>query len=262
MRAFLLDIDGTTLLGQQALPGAIEFVGDLRARGIPFLWLTNNTSLSPAGWLARLTDAGLEPVPEEIYTAGDATIDHLLALDPVPRIHLVGTEALCLAFEQAGLVLTDEDPEAVVLGYDTELTYAKIRRAALLLQRGLPFYATHPDRTCPTPEGPIPDVGSFLAMFEAACDRTAEVLGKPQPAMAWGALRRLGVRPADAVMVGDRLETDMRMALDAGLVSCLVLSGVTLAAPGQGCPDAPTHVFASLAEVHRWMRSDSVNRSR
>lgn len=262
MRAFLLDIDGTTLLGSDALPGAIEFVTDLRARGIPFLWLTNNTSLSSAGWLARLAAAGLEPKPAEIYTAGDATVDYLLALDPVPRVHLVGTEALRLAFGQAGLVLSDEDPEVVVLGYDTELTYAKIRRAALLLQHGLPFYATHPDRTCPTPDGPIPDVGSFLAMFEAACDRTAQVLGKPQAAMARGALGRLGVQPADAVMVGDRLETDIRMARAAGLVSCLVLTGVTRADPGQGCEDVPTHVFASLAEVHHWMRSNPVSPSR
>jgi len=255
MKAFLLDIDGTTLLGAKALPGAIEFVGDLRARGIPFLWLTNNTSISPAGGLARLADAGLEPKAEEIFTAGDATIDYLLALDPVPRIHLVGTAALRLAFEQAGLVLTDTDPDAVVLGYDTALTYAKIRQAALLLQRGLPFYATHPDLTCPTPEGPIPDVGSFLAMFEAACGRTAEVLGKPEPAMAFAALARLGVDPADAVMVGDRLETDIRMAQNAGLGSCLVLSGVVSEAGARDSLVAPTHVFETLAQVHEWMRS-------
>ena len=257
MRAFLLDIDGTTLLGSEALPGAIEFITELRARGTPFLWLTNNTSLSRAGWLSRLAEAGLEPTAEEIYTAGDATIDHLRALDPVPRLFLVGTTGLRRSFEEAGLVLTDEDPQAVVLGYDTELTYEKIRRAALFLQAGLPLYATHPDRTCPTPEGPIPDIGSFLAMFEVACGRTAQVLGKPQPAMALGALARLGVAPADAIMVGDRLETDIRMARDAGLVSCLVLSGVTSGAAADGSPFAATHTFENLAQVHAWMDSQS-----
>jgi NagD protein len=254
MKAFLLDIDGTTLLGSQALPGAIAFVRDLRARQIPFLWVTNNTSLSKASWIDRLERAGLDPRPDEVYTAGDATIDYLLAQDPVPRVYLVGTADLRAAFEEAGLVLAEENVDAVVLGYDTELTYEKIRRAALLLQRGLPFYATHPDMTCPTPAGPIPDVGSFLAMFQAACGRVPQVLGKPQPTMAHGALARLGVRPEEAVMVGDRLETDIRMAQAVGMRSCLVLTGVTTGDTVSTASPAPTWMLDSLAALHELLR--------
>jgi HAD superfamily hydrolase (TIGR01457 family) len=254
--AFLLDIDGTTLLGPDALPGAGEFVTHLRERGIPHLWVTNNTSLSREGWRSRLEAAGLSPRPQEVYTAGDATIDHLRSLDPVPRIHLVGTPELAADFEAAGLVLVDEDPEALVLGYDLGLTYEKLRRAALWLQRGVPFYATHPDPTCPSPEGPVPDVGSFLALFETACGRRPVVIGKPEPTMVRGALGRLGVEAGDAVMVGDRLTTDIRMANRAGIRSYLVLTGVTAREDLVGAEDRPSEVFDSLAAVLARLRSE------
>lgn len=258
MKAFLLDIDGTTLLGTEALPGARAFVAWLRAEGLPFLWLTNNTSLSRGSWKRRLAAAGLEPRAEEIYTAGDATIDFLRTRERPPRIHLVGTRDLRRAFNASGLVLDDEQPEAVVLGYDTELTYEKLRRAALFLQQDLPFYATHPDDTCPTPDGPVPDVGSFIALFQRATGRTPLVLGKPESTMVAGALARLDVAPAGACMVGDRLATDVRMAVDAGLTSCLVLSGVTSEADLADADVEPTHVFPSIAEVHAWARGDNV----
>lgn len=257
MKAFLLDIDGTTLLGREALPGAKAFVTRLREEGTPFLWLTNNTSLSRGGWQRRLSTAGLAPRSGEIYTAGDATIDFLCSRERPPRVHVVGTRDLRRAFNAAGLVLDDHAPEAVVLGYDTELTYAKLRQAALFLQQGLPFYATHPDDTCPTPEGPIPDVGSFLALFERATGRTAQVLGKPEVTMVAGALARLGVEAGEACMVGDRLATDVRMAIDGGLTSCLVLTGVTSEADLHGAAEQPTHVFPSIAEVDAWARSAS-----
>lgn len=250
MRGVLLDIDGTTLLGTQALPGAAQLVRYLRQSGVGLVWVTNNTSLSRDGWRARLAAAGLEPRPEEIYTAGDATIDHLLALDPVPRVHLVGTPELARDFEAAGIVLVDDAPDALVLGYDVGLTYEKLRRAALLLQDGVPFYATHPDPTCPSPEGPVPDVGSFLALFERACGRRAKVLGKPEPTLVAGALGRLGVEPPDAVMVGDRLSTDVRMANRAGVRSFLVLTGITRRGDLEAAADKPTEVFPSLVEVH------------
>ena len=255
MKAILFDIDGTTLLGEEALPGAVEIFREVRARNIPHLWLTNNTSLSREGWYGRLAAAGLEPELSQIYTAGEATIDHLRGLDPVPSICLVGTRALRDAFRSAGLVVVaDGEPaDVVVLGYDTELTYGKVRAAALLLQQGVPFFATHPDKTCPSPQGALPDVGSFIAMFEAACARTPVVLGKPQPAMVEGALARLGVSAADTVMVGDRLETDIRMANAAGMASILVMTGVTTSEQVLASGDRSTWTFASLADVRGWL---------
>ena len=256
MRAFLLDIDGTTLLGADALPGAAAFIEWLRAEGIPHLWMTNNTSRSRASWLARLEGAGLAPRAQELYTSGDATIEYLTAHHPRARIDLIGPVELRADFERAGLTITeDEDADTVVLAYDVELTYAKIRRAALRLQAGARFLATHPDVTCPTPEGPIPDVGSFLAMFETACGRTATVIGKPEATMVEGALARLGVEAADAVMVGDRLATDIAMAARAGIPSCLVRSGVTSAAELAAAPTRPDHVFDDLNGVHAWART-------
>ena len=257
MKAFLFDIDGTTLLGERALPGAVQLVGWLREQDIPFLWVTNNTSRSRGDWLARLTRAGLAPAVDQVYTAGDATIDLLVAETPRPRVHLVGTESLAADFRAGGLELVgpDEDPDVLVLGYDTTLDYARISAAARVLRQGVRFLATHPDVNCPSPEGPLPDVGSFLAMFEASTGRRPEVIGKPRPLMARGALTRLGVAPADAAMVGDRLETDIRMANEAGVMSCLVLTGATSAAEAETAADRPTHTFASLADVLAWCQT-------
>ena len=251
MKALLFDIDGTTLLGADPLPGALDLVAWLRERTLPFLWVTNNTSRSRAGWLERLAQAGLAPTPDQVYTAGDATIDVLLAETPRPRVHLVGTEALAADFRAARLELVgpDDAPDVLVLGYDTTLDYAKITATARVLRRGVRFVATHPDLNCPSPEGPLPDVGSFLAMFEASTGRRPEVIGKPQASMALAALARLGVAPRDAAMVGDRLETDIRMANDAGMASWLVLTGATRAADVEASADRPTEVFGSLADV-------------
>lgn len=249
IRGVLLDIDGTTLLGADPLPGALPLEALLRERGVPYCFVTNNTSRSRRGWLERLRAAGLGVGPEHVYTAGDATIDHLLAMDPVPRVHLVGTDDLRADFDARAVPLDDEDPEVVVLGYDTSLTYDKLARASLLLQKGLPFLATHPDATCPTPDGPIPDVGSFIALFDAACGRRPQVIGKPEPTMLEGALRRLGVGVTEAVMIGDRLATDMRMANRAGVASWLVLTGVTSRDTEAEGPDVPRRVFASLDDV-------------
>ncbi|MDJ0976140.1 MAG: hypothetical protein QNJ98_16895, partial [Planctomycetota bacterium] len=130
MKGFLLDIDGTTLLGAEALPGARAFVFGLREAGTPFCWLTNNTSRSREDWLARLAAAGMEPQPHELYTAGDATIDWITAKPTPPRVYLVGTPSLAADFEAAGIALVDDGPELLVLGYDTTLTYAKIERLA------------------------------------------------------------------------------------------------------------------------------------
>ena len=252
MKAFLLDIDGTTLLGSEALPGAVAFIDWLRAEGIPHLWMTNNTSRSRASWLARLEDAGLAPQPHELYTSGDATIEYLRANHPDDRLYVVGPGELRADFEAAGLTLVEDEADAVVLAYDVELTYAKIERTALLLQAGARFFATHPDVTCPTPQGPIPDVGSFLAMFETACGRTATVIGKPEATMVEGALARLGIEAEDAVMVGDRLATDVAMAVRAGLPACLVRTGVTTDDDLAAADSAPDHVFDDLAAVHAW----------
>ena len=255
MKAALLDIDGTTLLGRAPLPGAEAVVRWLRAESIPLLWITNNTSRSRGAWLERLAAAGMEPSPDELYTAGDATIDWLGALDPTPPLYLVGTRDLEADFRAAGLpVAPPAEAEMVVLAYDTELTYEKLSTAALLLRRGVRYVATHPDVNCPTPDGPIPDVGSFMALLEASCGRRPEVIGKPHATMVEGALGRLGVSREDAVLVGDRLETDMRMAHEAGIRGMLVLTGVTTRAEAERSRWRPPTICASLIEVHDLLR--------
>ncbi len=250
MKGYLLDIDGTTLLGAAALPGARDFVFGLREEQTPFCWVTNNTSMSREVWLARLTAAGLEPKAHELYTAGDATADWIVTRDPRPRVYLVGTDELASDFRAQGIELEEQTPDLLVLGYDTTLTYAKIAKLALFLQQDLEYVATHPDLTCPTPSGPIPDVGSFIAMLETATGRRPErILGKPASTMVAGALGRLGVTAENAIMVGDRLQTDITMAERAGIESWLVLTGVTDDAELARSEVRPTRVLRSLAEA-------------
>ena len=251
VRAFLLDIDGTTLMGSKAIPGAVEFATAVRKSGRRLLWLTNNSSRSREHWLERLDDAGLRPSTEEVFTSGDATIDFLQDRDPIPPIHLIGTRSLAASFRDAGLVLTDENPEVLVLGYDTELTYATLCAAGHLLRNGIEYIATHPDVTCPGPDGPIPDVGSLIALFETAYGRTPRIIGKPGSIMMTGALRRVGCGARDTLMVGDRPATDIRMANHAGVRSCLVHTGVTAPeeVPDLDPGDRPTLSYSSIADL-------------
>jgi HAD superfamily hydrolase (TIGR01450 family) len=143
------------------------------------------------------------------------------------RLFVMGTSAFVGELEDAGFSLDDESPDCVVLGFDTSLTYAKLERATLLLRRGVPFIATHPDLVCPTEYGFIPDCGSMIALLRAASGVDPVIVGKPEPALLQMALERLRLPPSRVAMVGDRLYTDMAMARRAGTRAILVLSGET-----------------------------------
>lgn len=245
---FLLDLDGTCYLGEQAIPGAPEFVARCRARGTKVLWLTNNCSRSAGEYAEKLRRLGFEAGAQDVFTSGEATIS-LLRREGVTRVYLLGTPSLEREFTDAGLSLTAEDPERVVAAFDLGLTYDKLREACRLVRAGVPFLATHPDLNCPTEAGPIPDCGAIAAFITAATGVAPQVVGKPQPAMAQAAAARLGLPPTRIAMVGDRLYTDIRMALDNGMKAVLVLSGETtpemLAASGLRAH----YVLPSVAEI-------------
>lgn len=225
--AFLIDLDGTLYLDEQLLPGAAELVDLLRARGHAYLFLTNNSSKSPLDYLARLERLGIPAGPEHVLTSGDATISHLLEETPHRSCYLVGTPALEADFRRAGLALTDDDPDCVVVGFDTTLTFAKLESACRHLFAGVPYYATHPDRTCITQRGLIPDIAAIIAACEAVTGRVPVLLGKPTGAMVRAALRRVGATAERTLIVGDQLDTDMTMGVDADLCSVLVMTGET-----------------------------------
>lgn len=245
---FLLDLDGTCYLGDRAIEGAPEFVARCRTRGKRILWLTNNCSRTAAEYAAKLRRLGFDAAPEEIFTSGEATT-RLLRDEGVSRVFLLGTPSLEEEFRQAGLTLSDPDPERMVAAFDLDLTYDKLREACRLVRAGVPFIATHPDLNCPTVDGPIPDCGSICALITASTGIRPRVVGKPEAGMAEAAARRIGLPRRRLAMVGDRLYTDIRMAVENEMVAVLVLSGEATRADAAKSPFRPHHIVPSLASL-------------
>lgn len=239
IRGFLLDLDGTLYLGNRLLPGADRFIEALRASGRACLFLTNNSSRSSEGWAEKLRGLGIPARAEEVFASGEATAAYIAAHRPGTRVFLLGTPELEAEMVRHGVTCVQEDPDLVLVGFDMGLTYEKLRKACRFVLSGVDLWATHPDRVCPTPEGPIPDTGSFLALIESATGKVPDlVIGKPNLPMVEGALSRLGLRPEEVAMVGDRLYTDMAMARVGGLTGVLVLSGETTLAMLEAAPAA------------------------
>lgn len=225
-RCFVFDLDGTVYLGDRPIQPTIDFIKrNLGEKEIFFL--SNNTSRNLADYVAKLAGFGVEVGIERILSPLVPLVDFLVE-EGIGRIYPVGNASLqgYLRERLPGLVFTaGVDCEAVVVGYDTDLTYAKLETSCLLLQRPeVRFFITHPDKVCPSPRGPLPDVGSFVKLYEEATGRLPEkVFGKPNPAILAPLLKRFG--RDEMVMIGDRLSTDMKLAENAGIDFILVLSG-------------------------------------
>ena len=192
---------------------------------------------------------GLEVSADRILTSGEATASTLASRDGGARIYLVGTPSLQREFLDHGFDLSDEDPDTVVLGFDTTLTYDKLSRLCSLVRRGTPYIATHPDLNCPTAEGPIPDIGATIAFVEASTGRSPdEIIGKPFQPMLAVILSRTGLSPSQICMVGDRLYTDIAMGLH-GLRTALVLCGETRPEDLAESPYKPDLVVSGIGEL-------------
>jgi HAD superfamily hydrolase (TIGR01450 family) len=255
-RAFLLDLDGTLYLDERLLPGARELIALLERRGLPYLFVTNNSSRRAADYRARLARLDIDVDEQHILTSGDATIDYLQRHTPHRSAYVVGTAGLEADFRAAGFALDTADPDCVVVGFDTTLTFEKLEIACRLLFAGKPYYATHPDRTCITQRGLIPDIAAIIAACHAVTGRAPDrVLGKPNPEMVEVALRRLGSTAETTAIVGDQLDTDMTMAERSGLVPVLVMSGETTQASLDAWPAArrPALVASHIGEVLDWL---------
>mgnify|MGYP001767187777 CR=1 FL=1 len=251
-RAFLLDGDGVLYRGLQPLPGAREFIAALTAAGAPFLLLTNNAALTPEQVAAKLAGMAIPIGSQQIFTAAQATASWLATHHPGRgRVLVVGEAGLLMALRDAGFTLVEDHRQAelVVAGLDRTLTYAKLAEATLAIGRGCPFVGSNPDRSLPTERGVEPGAGAVLAFLAAASGVTPPVIGKPQPAFFEQALARLGVAAANAVMVGDRYETDILGGANAGLRTAAVLTGISSAAEFAAADPPPTWVFADLVAL-------------
>jgi HAD superfamily hydrolase (TIGR01450 family) len=249
-------MDGTIYVDDALIPGAKELVLLLRERGIPHLFLTNNSSSSGATYLDRLNRLGVQASRKDILTSGEATAEYLLNETEHRSVYLVGTPELEETFVEYGLRLDPVDPDCVVVGFDRTLTYEKLRIACRHLFAGKPYFATHPDKTCITSDGLIPDIAAIIAANEAVTGRIPKIIGKPSPSLVNTALRRLNANSEETAMVGDQLDTDMTMARQSGLCGVLVMSGETKQHHLETAPETatPTLVAQSVAELLDWIR--------
>jgi len=256
IRHVVLDMDGTIYLGHTLFPQTRPFLAELARLGIGYSFVTNNCTRSRAEYAALLRDMGIAAEPESICTSAHATIHYLTAQLPhVKRLFVLGTKGLDDELEQAGFKIVDERPEAVVVGFDTGLTYDQLAQTAYWISQGLPYVATHPDRVCPTDRPTVlPDCGAICALLESATGRRPDAVpGKPNPAILEAVFKPLGIAPREVALVGDRVYTDIRMARDAGALAVLALTGETRRFQVDACASSerPDLVVADLAEFAR-----------
>lgn len=255
---FVLDMDGTFYLGNQVIEGAIDFVRYVEKRGCRVLFFTNNSSQSPKVYMERLKRMGCPITRDQIMTSGDVTITYLKENHRGKKVYLVGTKALAESFEEEGISLWkegDPQPELVVVGFDTTLTYEKLSRACDFIRNGSLFLATHLDLNCPTEHGFIPDCGSFCAAITASTGVKPKYLGKPFKETVDMVLVRTGEKRERVAFVGDRLYTDVATGVDHGAWGFLVMTGETTAKDLEKSQIRPSAVYQSLGEMKELLES-------
>ncbi|HEX6796094.1 MAG TPA: HAD-IIA family hydrolase [Ktedonobacterales bacterium] len=249
--AYLMDMDGVLIRGPQLVPGADEFIARLRQHGIPFLILTNNSLYTPRDLQVRLGRLGLHVEPDELFTSALATAQFLQRQAPGGTAFAIGEAGLTTALHDAGYILTDLQPEYVVLGETTAYSYQRITQAVRLIAGGARFLATNPDAVGPGEGGLVPATGAVAALIAEATGVRPYFVGKPNPLMMRAALRRLGAHSETTVMIGDRMDTDIRAGTEAGMRTVLVLTGVTAREDVPRFPYRPTLIVESVADLAR-----------
>ena len=248
-RGWLMDMDGVLIREQQPIPGADRFLIRLRELGRRFLVITNNSIYTPRDLSARLSRSGLDVPEEAIWTSALATARFLSQQRPGGTAFVIGEWGLTTALHEVGYTLSDIDPDYVVLGETRTYSFERVTRAIRLILAGARFIATNPDPTGPSPEGPLPATGSVAALISRASAIAPYFVGKPNPLMMRSALNALGAHSESAVMIGDRMDTDVVAGIEAGMETILVLSGVTSRNEAERFPYRASRIVDSVADL-------------
>lgn len=250
-----LDMDGTIYLGKTLFPFTIPFLEKLNRLGVGYSFLTNNPSQSIDDYIAKLVRMGVPCSHEQMYSTTTAIIDYIHTHFPqVRRVFTLGTPSMIQQFEDAGFEICEDSPqdvpELVVAAFDKTLVYSRLCRCAWWISKGLPYIATNPDWVCPTDEETIlVDCGSICACLEAATGRKPDlVIGKPNPDILLEVAAKLGLEAREIAMIGDRLYTDVKTALNAGACGVLVLSGESTMQTVAESSDVPTLICRDIEE--------------
>ena len=245
----ITDMDGVLVKGSQIIPGADRFIARLQEQGREYLLLTNNSLYTPRDLAHRLHTLGMEIPTERLFTSAMATADFLQSQRQDGTAFVVGASGLTQAIHEIGYVITDVDPDYVVLGETEGYNFESITKAVRLIEGGARFIATNPDVSGPSEAGTVPGCGAMAALIEKASGKAPMYVGKPNPLMMRSALNYLDVHSEDTVMVGDRMDTDIVAGVESGMRTILVLTGVTRREDIDRFPYQPTWVLESVAEI-------------
>ena len=260
VESWLTDMDGVLVHEEAPIPGASDFVARLQQSGRRFLVLTNNSIFTPRDLVARLHRSGIDLPEDSIWTSALATAQFLEDQRPGGSAFAIGEAGLTTALHDVGYVLTDRDPDYVVLGETRTYSFEAITRAIRLIDAGARFIATNPDATGPSPEGALPATGSVAALITRATGVAPYFVGKPNPLMMRSALNQIEAHSETTVMIGDRMDTDIVSGLEAGLRTVLVLTGSTRRDQVGRFPYRATWVVESIADVADMVGGDDAGR--
>ena len=249
IKMFVLDMDGTIYLGDRLFNFTPGFLQTVKATGRDFCFFTNNSSKNREAYVEKLYRMGIEIVPEKMLISNGVILDWLKAHHPGESAYVVGTPPLLEDFKKAGIVLDDQDPGYVVLGFDTTLTYEKLRIACDHIRAGKPVYGVNPDWNCPVEGGFIPDCGSIAALVKASTGVQCAFFGKPSRHTLDYMLAHTGCEPRELAVIGDRLYTDIAVAQGTEVTSILVMSGETTPEMLAQSDIKPDLVFENLGEL-------------
>ncbi len=246
---YLIDMDGVLISGKKLIPGADLFIETLKENEIKFLVLTNNSTYTQVDLAHRLQTIGLDIEADQIFTSALATADFMKSQMEKGNAFVIGESGLNVAIHNVGFIMTDENPDFVVLGETYEYNFRQITKAVRLIMEGASFIATNPDPTGPSEYGVVPACGAMAALIEKACGRSPFYCGKPSPYMMRSALNYLGVHSENTVMIGDRMDTDIVAGIQSGMETILVLSGLTSLKQVEEYPYRPSRILKSVAEI-------------
>ncbi len=246
---YLIDMDGVLISGDAIIPGAVKFVKRLNESQGKYLVLTNNPIYTPKDLAHNLNKMGLDIPPELIFTSAMATSQFLQKQRPNGTAYVIGESGLTSAMHEAGYIITEHDPDYVVLGETSAFSLENLTKGIRLIHDGARFVATNPDPSGPTSMGIVPACGAIAAMIEKATGVSPFFVGKPNPLMVRTALNYLGVHSEETLIVGDRMDTDIIGGVQNGMDSILVLTGVTKPEQIERYSYIPTYVYDSVAEI-------------
>ena len=246
---YMTDMDGVLIKGKTIIPGADRFIGRLQELAIPYLVLTNNPLYTQRDLSHRLENIGLTVPPDRIFTSAMATAYFLDSQRPDGTAYVIGDSGLTEAIHAVGYVITDINPDYVVLGETKTYNYEMLTRAIRLIDAGARFVATNPDPSGPEEHGLVPACGAVAALIEKATGKAPFFVGKPNPLMMRTALNYLGAHSEETMMIGDRMDTDIVAGVESGMMTTLVLSGATKADEIENYPYRPGQVLESIASL-------------